>query len=110
MPGILPSDTQVRKVKHKYMEEFSAVLLPRRTSTGWFIDPSRLIQVLSFKYPYLTDSLNVRLWGDGREIGDRHSTFLTLSLLNNELSSLPDILNFYSTIARNSRLNLHHLY
>ena len=49
MPGIMPSTSQVRQVKHKYLEEFAAVLLPRRTATGWFINPSFLLKVLCFR-------------------------------------------------------------
>ncbi len=85
VPGILPSSRQVRNVKHRYLEEFNAILLPRRTATGWYINPARLLDILAFKYPFLKNDLNVRLWGDGRVIGGRHSTFLTLSLLNNDL-------------------------
>ena len=50
-------------------------LCPQRTGTGWIIDPSRLLEVLTFKYPYIADQLYVRLWGDGREIGGRQYFF-----------------------------------
>ena len=85
LPGVLPSSKQERVAKHKYHLEFIAILLPRRTATGWYIDPSRLLQILTFRYPFLELQLYVRMWGDGREIGGRHSTFVCLSILNDEL-------------------------
>ena len=39
----------------------------------------------SFRYPYIHDKLMVCLTGDGREYGGRHSTFLALTALKNEL-------------------------
>lgn len=68
------------------MKEFQAVLLLRRTACGWRIDPQRLTEVLLFHYPGLVSNLSIKVYGDGREIGGRSSSFLALSLLNKELS------------------------
>ena len=56
-----------------------------RTSTGWRIEVDRLLDVLKFKYPFITSEMVVRLTGDGREFGGRHSTFVALNVLNDEL-------------------------
>jgi hypothetical protein len=41
--------------------------------------------MLLFRYPFLTGNLKVRIWGDGREIGGRHSTFLAMNIVNHDL-------------------------
>lgn len=84
LPGVIPSQRRERERKKEYKKEFDAVLLPRRTSTGWAIDPERLLEVLHFKYYWLKKEKFWRVYGDGREIGGRSSTFLSISVLNNE--------------------------
>ena len=85
LPGILPSEQEERVACKAYEMSFSACLQPSRISTGFQVDPSQLMSILKFRYPYIHDKLMVRLTGDGREYGGRHSTFLALSVLNNEL-------------------------
>ena len=85
LPGIMPLESQERATRKDLIKSFEACLLPRRTSTGWNIDPSRLLDVLKFRYPYLQGNIEVRLTGDGREYGGRHSTFVAFNVLNNEL-------------------------
>ena len=85
LPGILPSEQEERAARKAYEMSFSACLQPSRISTGFQVDPSQLMSILKFRYPYIHDKLMVRLTGDGREYGGRHSTFLALSVLNNEL-------------------------
>ena len=85
LPGILPSDQEERVARKFYESSFSACLQPVRTSTGFLIQPDRLMDVLKFRYPFIHNKLMVRLTGDGREYGGRHSTFVALSVLNNEL-------------------------
>lgn len=50
LPGYFASHRKVTALKNKYKEEFEAVLLPKRTATGWRIDPDRLRQCLLFRY------------------------------------------------------------
>ena len=85
IPGIFPSQREERDAKKRFDKAFKAVMLPRRISTGWFINPSRLLQVLMFRYPFLAEELSIKICGDGREYGGRHSVFLALALVNNEL-------------------------
>ena len=85
LPGLVPSVCQERKVRLESRESFRAVLLPRETPTGWSVDPTRLLEVLLYKYHYLDKNVMVRLWGDGREIGGRHSVLMGISIVNNEL-------------------------
>lgn len=61
------------------------MLLRQRTDTGWHIDAKRLVDILTFRCPFLSAPLHIKLWGDGREIGGRHSTVMGLSILNNEM-------------------------
>ena len=63
---------------------FSAVLLPKRTPSGWKIDATRLLQVLERRYFLVPGPLLWKIHGDAREIGKKHSTVVSLSILNNE--------------------------
>ena len=86
LPGVFPSARAERQQKKELKQVFASVLLPRRTASGWKIDVARLLEVLNFKY-YLLQSPTVKHWkvhGDGREIGNRQSTFLSINVLNNE--------------------------
>ena len=87
IPGIFPSKRVEQLAKRELKNEFAVVLLPKRTPSGWQIDPSRLMEVLRFKYHGSIDSNAYRHWkiyGDGRVIGGRQSTFVSISILNNE--------------------------
>ena len=84
IPGILPSKQVEQSAKKDLQSEFDAVLLPKRTPSGWQIDPSRLMEVLRFKYHTSNGSRHWKLFGDGREIGGRQSAFVAVSILNNE--------------------------
>lgn len=84
IPGILPSRRVEQTAKKELQNEFDAILLPKRTPSGWQIDPSRLMEVLRFKYHTSNGSRHWKLYGDGREIGGRQSTFVAVSFLNNE--------------------------
>lgn len=86
LPGILPSQNLEQQRKKDYNHEFDVILRPKRTSTGWKIDPDRLSEVLSFYYYWITGPKLWRVYGDGREIGGRQSCFISLSLVNNELA------------------------
>ncbi|KAJ8028319.1 hypothetical protein HOLleu_30522 [Holothuria leucospilota] len=69
LPNVFPSKREEYKVKKQYIKEFRAVLLPRRTATGWAVDPERLLEVLHFKYYWLEQKKFWRIYGDGREVG-----------------------------------------
>ena len=64
--------------------EFEAVLMPHRIPSGWAIDVGRLLKLLRFRYPYLSNR-HIRIYGDARVIGGRTSTVLNLSFVNNDL-------------------------
>lgn len=85
LSNVFPSKREEYKIKKQYFKEFRAVLLPRRTATGWAVDPERLVEVLHFKYYWLEEKKFWRIYGDGREVGGRSSTFLSISGLNNEM-------------------------
>ena len=84
-PGLMPSRREVSHTKSISLEEFEAVLLPRRSSTGWYVNPERLVELLHFRYPFLPVEKSISIYGDGRVVGGRQSTYLALSLLNHEL-------------------------
>ncbi|KAJ8050218.1 hypothetical protein HOLleu_03332 [Holothuria leucospilota] len=86
LPGIVPSLQAEQKRKHEYNDEFRIILCPSRTPTGWKISPERLAEVLSFQSFWIYGSKYWRVYGDGRETGSRHSCFISLSLVNNELA------------------------
>ncbi|KAJ8019772.1 hypothetical protein HOLleu_41495 [Holothuria leucospilota] len=86
LPGIFPSRSAEVAMKKIYTKGLRAVLLPRRTVSGWRIDPQRLLEVLCFRYPWLCTHLLIKVYGDGREVGGRASTYVSISLLNNELA------------------------
>ena len=48
VPQVMPSQRTEVQQKKKYWTEFRSILLPRRVSTGWKIDVSRLMDLLSF--------------------------------------------------------------
>ncbi|KAJ8050283.1 hypothetical protein HOLleu_03423 [Holothuria leucospilota] len=86
LPNVIPSQANEATRKKQYYREFQSVLLPRRTASGWRIDPFRLTEVLCFRYFGLMSPLQLKVYGDGREIGGRPATYIALSLLNNELA------------------------
>ena len=45
-PGLMPTIREERRAKLDYTKYFESVLLPRRTSSGWCLDPERLLQML----------------------------------------------------------------
>ena len=85
LPGILPSQMAERVAKGRSKKAFNAILCPRVCSTGIYIDPTRLLTLLRLKYPYLGEEIHLRITGDGREYGGRHSTFISMNIVNNEL-------------------------
>ena len=85
VPGILPSEHDEFQTQRKQKDEFLSVLNPFRTATGWFINPSRLFDVLQFRYPFLPKDIHVRIQGDARQIGNRHNTYIGMSIVNNEM-------------------------
>ena len=85
LPGLFPSDKMERVTKKQLEASFNACLLPRRSALGWHVDPERLLQILTFRYPFLQTPIHIKITGDGREYGGRQSTFVALTVLNNEL-------------------------
>ena len=85
LPGLLPSVTQDRTERRASKKSFRDVLLPKRTATGFCVDPKRLLEVILHKYHYLEGDVHIRLWGDGREIGGRHSVLIGMSVVSHEL-------------------------
>ena len=85
MPGIMPSLAQERKYRKASRTAFRATLLPRKCATGYYIDPRRLLEVLLHKYHFLEDTITLRLWGDGREIGGRHCVVIGMSVISHDL-------------------------
>ena len=84
LPGVFPSVRAERKEKKRLNSLCSSVLLPTRTATGWKIDVKRLLEVLDFKYFKVNGVKHWKVHGDGREFGNRQSTFVSLNILNNE--------------------------
>lgn len=89
-PDQLPSMYAIKKAKRYLYQEYQAVLQPSFIPYGSFtkcgikIDPFKLMKCLRQLYYYITDNEFWRLWGDGREIGKRMSTIISLSCINNE--------------------------
>ena len=85
VPGVLPSEQEEMSVRNAYKESFGACLSPARTSLGWQKDIGRVLDVLKFKYPFITSEMVVPLTGGGRVLGGRHSSFIAINVLNDEL-------------------------
>ena len=85
VPGVLPSEQEKMSARDAYKEAFGACLSPTRTSLGWQVDIGRVLDVLKFKCPFITSEMVVRLTGDGRVLGGRHSSFVAVNVLNDEL-------------------------
>jgi hypothetical protein len=54
--GVIPSKRQLELWGQKKVE-FELVMAPKRAATGWFINLSRLIQLLKYFYFWLRDDL-----------------------------------------------------
>jgi hypothetical protein len=78
------SRRQENAERKRLFEKCVSVLLPRRTPTGWRICPDRLLKVLKHRMYYLEPVQHWKVYGDGRMIGGRHSTFVGLNIMNNE--------------------------
>lgn len=63
------------------------MLLPIRTSTGWRVDPQRLLEFLSFRYYWIEGTKHWKIYGDARDFGGQQSTFIGISILN-DIASL----------------------
>ena len=85
MPGIMPSLAQERKYRKASRTAFRATILPRKCATGYYIDPRKLLEVFLHKYHFLEDTITLRLWGDGREIGGRHCVVIGMSVISHDL-------------------------
>lgn len=86
IPHQMPTYREGKQRKRQYWDELNAILLPSQTDLGWRIDPHRLYEILSFLYYWMGTDVerHWRIYGDGREIGGRSSTFLSISLISNE--------------------------
>ena len=84
LTGVFPPARVEKLGKKKSKKLFAAVLLPTRTASGWKIHVRRPLEVLELKYYSVPTPLHWRIHGDGREIGKRHSTVVSLTILNNE--------------------------
>ena len=84
--GVLQtSERKVQQHKHILQEEFTAVMQPSDTATGYKINPARLVQVLHFLYFFLPNGEWWRLWGDGRKVHKTKQCSIQLSCINNEM-------------------------
>ena len=83
LPGVIPSQKRESIQKSAYLREFLAISESQRT-TGWRISPYKLLDLLCFKYYWNVGPKYWKLYGDGREIGGRQSTFIALSILNDD--------------------------
>ena len=84
VPGLLDSGYSVDQLKKEQRSEFTAVLQPERTATGWKINLYRLHQCLKFIYPWLPAQEYWRLYGDTRTYGKQKSVLLAIGNLNDE--------------------------
>ncbi len=85
LPGFIDSESNKIKTQKRLLQEFRAVMQPTRIPSGWRINPFQLFDALKHLYFWNTDNdIWVKLWGDGREIGDRKATALAVSFVNNE--------------------------
>lgn len=87
LPGFFDSERQTDKLRSAWHKEFEVVLEPKRTTTGWSVNPNRLHKCLSFLYPWLDDVDQEwwRLYGDARNYGGQKSVLIAISNINNEL-------------------------
>lgn len=85
-PSLFPSHREIMSQKNEYWREFHSLLLPERISTGWKVDPQKLLEILLFKYYWLEGVKHWKIYGDAREKGCQPSTFIGISVLNDEAS------------------------
>ena len=84
VPGLLDSGYSVDQLKKEQRSEFTAVLQPEGTATGWKINLYRLHQCLKFIYPWLPAQEYWRLYGDARTYGKQKGVLLAIGNLNDE--------------------------
>ena len=75
---------KVAELKAKCYEEFEAIMQPKRTPTGYRIEPSRLIECLQFLYHWLPKEQWWHLYGDGRKYGKKDTVMMAVTNVNNE--------------------------
>jgi hypothetical protein len=84
IPGLLDSAYSVDQLKKTLKQEFSVVLQPQRTATGWRIEPDRLHECLKYVYPWIPEQEYWRVYGDARTYGKQKSVLLAIGNLNDE--------------------------
>ncbi len=83
-PRFIDTENNRSKTKKYLRDEFNAVMQPTRTPTGWRIDPMHLYFGLKQLYYWRSTDDWIKLWMDGREIGDRKSCAIAFSFINND--------------------------
>ena len=81
--GFFPPNSEVTALKSKLHEQFEAVLLPQKVSSGWRIDPGRLRECLMFLYYWLPEQEWWRIYGDARQLAKRKNCVVAMGNLNN---------------------------
>ena len=101
------------KLKKSYQAEFEAIMQPKRTATGYRIEPSRLIECLQFLYHWLPKEQWWHLYGDGRKYGKKDTVMMALSNINNvqmlhgvKFQSPKEVWPIHVFHQKDSRLNL----
>lgn len=84
IPSLLDTAFSVDHLKKQQKKEFTVVLQPERTATGWRINPDRLHQCLKFVYPWIPSQEYWRVHGGARTNGKQKSVVLSIGNLNNE--------------------------
>ena len=113
IPGLLDSAYSVDQLKKVLKKEFSVVLQPQRTATGWRIEPGRLHQYLKYVYPWIPEKEYWRVYGDARTYGKQKSVLVAFGNLNDEqllnnvqIQSPKEIWPLSTFYFQDSRLNL----
>ena len=84
LPGFMDSERKVNAMKAKFVREFEVIWQPKRTHSGWQVNPECLRETLLYLYWWLPENEWWKIYGDGRNFGGKDSVALTLNVLNDE--------------------------
>lgn len=109
----MDSERKVNTMKAKFVREFEVIWQPKRTHSGWQVNPERLRETLLYLYWWLPENEWWKIYGDGRNFGGKDSVALTLNVLNDEalfnnisFHSPEDFWPIFIFYGKDTRLNL----
>ena len=84
LPDKIASEKEVRVAQMILEGEFNQVLKPQKTPSGYRLDVVKTVSLLRALYPWAPKEEMWKLWGDGREVGNKQSVVIAISNVDNE--------------------------